>query len=412
MRRILVLAGLTGGALAACGPGVPTPTLGAVEFSGRVGSGEPNPGRTPRAELLLTWFEPAADGSGEVLRLVAATGEGWGEPRTVVAGRDFFVNWADFPSVARQADGTLSVHWLEKVEALPYAYHVMLSRSTDDGETWSAPMTVHDDVSPTEHGFVSMMPGRDGSLALVWLDGRNTRDRSVPGAAMQLRARFLDPAGRPGPEFLLDDRTCDCCQTALVETGDGALLAAWRDRSPEEIRDIAVSRFDGAAWSSPTHVGNDQWHFPACPVNGPALSVQEHEVAIAWFSAPEGDARVQVAFSEDDGRQFGPAIRIDEGSALGRVAAVHLAPDRVLVTWLVRHGTGGSVWARVVSSRGNPEPAWRLFETSPSRRSGFPRLAILGDDVLVAWTEVGDTGGIRVARLSGLVRGKVVVPTD
>ena len=50
-------------------------------------------------------------------------------------GYDWFVNWADVPSVVRLANGTLAGHWLQKSGADTYAYDVRLAYSHDDGKT-------------------------------------------------------------------------------------------------------------------------------------------------------------------------------------------------------------------------------------------------------------------------------------
>ncbi|MER8349348.1 sialidase family protein, partial [Acinetobacter baumannii] len=78
----------------------------------------------------------------------------WSAPRTIAEGGDWFVNWADTPHIAATADGALWAHWLQKSAAATYAYDVVLARSADGGASWSAPLRVNDDGTPTEHGFV------------------------------------------------------------------------------------------------------------------------------------------------------------------------------------------------------------------------------------------------------------------
>ena len=113
-------------------------TPGEVEFERPPGSGEPylSPGAEGRA--VLTWIEP--EGEASALRLAVRDGDGWSAPRTVRATDQLFVNWADFPSSVEMPDGTIAVHWLEKVAEAPYAYHVMLALSPDGGATWSEPV--------------------------------------------------------------------------------------------------------------------------------------------------------------------------------------------------------------------------------------------------------------------------------
>ena len=76
------------------------------------------------------------------------------------SGTDWFVNWADVPSVVRLADRTLAAHWLQKSGSDTYAYDVRLSFSRDDGNTWTPSITPHHDGTKTEHGFASLFPMR------------------------------------------------------------------------------------------------------------------------------------------------------------------------------------------------------------------------------------------------------------
>src|SRR5262245_50552005 len=77
-------------------------------------SGEPNLAAAPDGRVFLTWLEPR-DESSRRLRLAARQrGEAWSQPRTIAQGTDFFVNWADVPSLVALDDGTLLAHWLAK----------------------------------------------------------------------------------------------------------------------------------------------------------------------------------------------------------------------------------------------------------------------------------------------------------
>jgi hypothetical protein len=214
---------------------------------------------------------------------------------------------------------------------------------------------------------------------------------------MSLRFTTLAADGALGDDVLVDGRVCDCCQTAMVMTDAGRLVAAYRDRSEEEIRDIAVSRLEEGAWSEPYHVGNDNWHYSACPVNGPSLASAGETLAIVWYTEGGGDRRVQLAFSPDEGATFDAPVRVDDGDPLGRVDLEMLPDGSVLVVWLERVGEGGEIRARRVTTAGTPDPSWTVSTTSPTRRSGFPRLVARESDVVFAWTDASDDGGIRVA---------------
>jgi len=295
-------------------------------------------------------------------------------------------------------DGSWIAHWLARVPGGVYAYHVRLATSRDQGVTWSAPLTAHADTTPQEHGFVAMVPWDDSTAAVVWLDGREMRLAGPAAEAegdMTLRARTVTSGGVLGPEALLDARTCECCQTALARTATG-LVAAYRDRSPEEVRDIHVVRYTAGRWTAPAPVARDGWHYPGCPVNGPALAAADDTVAIAWYTAAGDAPRVFAAFSSDGGASWGERRPVDDGRPLGRVDVELLGDGSALVTWLESGQGQAELRARRVLPGGAPRRSWRVTASAAARSSGFPRVLRVGDELLFAWTEAD---GIRVAAL-------------
>ena len=378
-----------------CAAGEPAPAAPTIELSGVGGSSAPNLARAADGTAVLTWLEPLEQ-RRHALRVATRQGGRWSEPRTIATSDSFFVNWADFPSLVALPDGAWIVHWLARVPGGVYAYHVRLAVSRDRGATWSAPITVHADASPQEHGFVAMAPWDDSTATAVWLDGREMRLAGPAEEAegdMTLRARMVSSGGRLGAEALLDARTCECCQTALARTATG-LVAAYRDRSPEEIRDIAVVRYAGGQWTPPAPVAPDGWHYPGCPVNGPALAAAGDTVAIAWYTAAGDAPRVFAAFSHDGGASWSAARRVDDGRPLGRVDLELLDDGSALVTWIESGRGQAEVRARRVGAAGRLAESWRVAESSDARASGFPRLIRIGDEMLFAWT---GPDGIRVA---------------
>jgi hypothetical protein len=383
--------------------------LGEIEFQRPAGSGEPHLSAASDGTALLSWLE-RIDSDTHAFRLAVRSAGIWAETRTVREGASFVGNWADFPSAVQLESGMIVAHWLEWVADTPYAYHAMLSWSRDGGESWSDPIPAHRDDSPTEHGFVSIVPWHDGA-AVVWLDGRamgpssatsasGERERAARGD-MSLRFTTLDGEGRLGAELLLDDRTCECCQTSLVRTSEG-LVAAYRDRSEGEIRNIGIVRGGGEGWTAPAHVADDGWRISGCPVNGPQLSASGLDLVSAWFTGAGGEPRVNLAFSRDGGATFGPPIRVDEGGPVGRVDVELLEDGTAIVTWLEASGDEPGVMARWASPDGTLGPALLVTRTSGARASGFPRMTRLGREILFAWTLPGEDGGIRVraARLA------------
>ena len=204
----------------------------------------------------MSWLEPGPGQSTRLRFAVYRDGQ-FATPRTIAAGTDWFVNWADVPSIAALEDGTLAAHWLARNGTQTYAYGVRVSCSTDGGRHWSRPFWLHDDRSASEHGFVSILPQSRGQFLAIWLDGRAMESTGDT----QLWSRQFDARGRLGKEVLIDKRVCSCCPTSMTLAGNGA-LAVYRDRSAQEIRDISYVKWDGVRWTRPRPCHVDGWEIP------------------------------------------------------------------------------------------------------------------------------------------------------
>lgn len=351
------------------GPGASAPSIFALE-DGRV---------------ALSWTEPAAQ--GHAVKVAVGNETGWSVPATVVAANDLIVNWADFPSVAVLPDGTLAVHWLKETDITTYSYDVNIALSHDNGETWSDPVIPHRDRTLSQHGFVTLLPVSDNRLSVFWLDGRDYGSDDT--GAMQLRSADLAADGTLSSETVLDLRTCSCCQTSAAMAGDDTLLVAYRDRTEEEVRDISVVRRVDGVWSDPGSVHADGWEISGCPINGPAIGASGTDAVVAWFTAPMGAPAVKVAFSRDTGASFDPPFRIDSGEAAGRVDAQFLPDGSAVVTW-VEWTRAGEILrlCRVTPDAGCRTPQ-AIAVNSAAGSINFPRMAVSGNDVYIAWSQPG-----------------------
>ena len=364
-------------------------------------SREPELTPTQNGNVIMSWVERLSE-KRYALRAAVLESNGWSEARTVAEGDNWFVNWADFPSVIALNDGTLAAHWLVKSGAGTYAYDVNISTSKDGGRSWTKPIIPHRDQTQTEHGFVSLIPLSDGRLGAIWLDGRNMQnmketDEHAPAPeSMTLRYATIDANGILVDETQLDERVCECCQTSAAVTSEGPIVV-YRDRSATEVRDIYVVRQVNGSWTSPQPVYADNWQINGCPVNGPSVAADGSRVAVAWFSSIADTPRVKIAFSQNAGATFSPPIQVDDGTNVGRVDMLLLPDGSALVCWLSGDAQGGEIKVRRVQADGTVGPASVIARTDISRSSGFPRMARRGNEVHFAWTEFGKPARVRTA---------------
>ena len=366
------------------------PVVSSIATPAAPDSGQPQLSTSSRG-TLLSWVE--RQGQRAVLKFAERSGEGWTAPRVVAAGNDWFVNWADVPSVVRLADGTLVGHWLQKSGPDTYAYDVRLSYSSDEGKTWSPSFTPHSDGTKTEHGFASLFQMPQAGLGLVWLDGRGMKPaahdahgNAADQGAMSVRFGSFDKNWKQTAEEPVDLRVCECCPTAAAVTSEGPIVA-FRNRTDDEIRDISIARMERGKWTEPKAVFNDGWKIAACPVNGPMLSARGRDVAIAWFTATGDQGRTFVAFSQDAGRSFGQPIRLDDAGSLGRVDIELMADGSVLASWIEFADQTAQFRVRRIDRLGARSAPVTVSSIAGSRASGYPRMSAVGDEVVFAWTE-------------------------
>lgn len=322
---------------------------------------------------ILSWLE--SHGEHAMLKFAERTPMGWSEVGTVVSGSDVMVNAADVPSVRALPDGTLVAAWLQKSRD-PEGYDLRLAWSKDGGRTWSAAVSPHRADPKAQHGFASLFPMAGGGFGLIWLDGRET-------VGMTLRSAEFGPERAKRAELSVDDRVCECCPTSAAATSSGPIVV-FRDRSADETRDIAVSRFVGGKWTAPTFVHRDGWKINGCPVNGPSVSARGVDVGVGWFTVQGGTGHAFAAFSSDAGRTFGGPIRVDDGPAVGRVQIGVLKDRSAAVSWIESMKPGSQLKLRRIEPSGGRSPAVSVAE---GLGTTHPRLAAVRDEVILAWVE-------------------------
>jgi hypothetical protein len=354
------------------------------------GSGQPNLAVSPDGRIHLSWIERLGEGRYS-LRFARKERDGWSTPKVIAEGSNWFVNWADFPSMVALPDGSLAAHWLAKSGPGTFDYDVNISRSYDGGKTWGKPFVPHQDGVKAEHGFVSMFAAQDGSLAAVWLDGREMKpggDSHGHGQGnMTLRYVKINRDGKLSDEAVLDSRVCECCQTSAAMTADGPVVV-YRDRSEQEkeIRDISIVRLKAGKWSAPRPVFQDGWQLNGCPVNGPAVAAAGRRVAVAWFTGANNSSRVKLAFSNDAGESFAEPITVDDGNPTGRVDVMLLADGSAMVSWLEKLPEGGAVRLRRVKPDGKRDESITVAPSGTARSNGFPQMVRTSDALVFAWT--------------------------
>ena len=202
---------------------------------------------------------------------------------------------------------------------------------------------------------------------------------------MTLRSAVITPGGERQREQLVDASVCDCCQTDIAISSKGP-IAVYRDRTPDEVRDIYITRYSDGKWEPGTRLYADDWNIAGCPVNGPSIAADGDDVAVAWFSAANDAPVVRVRLSNNGGRTFGTPIEISAGRIAGYVGLTFIENGTLAVSWVARSTSGANkLRVRLVSMDGIPGETREVADIQQIRV--FPQLGYQNDHLFLFWSD-------------------------
>jgi hypothetical protein len=359
-----------------------------------------------KTSTLMSWVEPT--GNGHALKFAILQGERWVRQGVASQGENWFINWADYPSVVPVSDTFWVAHWLSRRQGgKRFDYDVSLSITNDAGKTWREIGHPHRDNAAAEHGFVTIFKESDHAAGIVWLDGREYAKKSEVAQQAEKSGNFalrytrIYADGSMDDEQVIDDNTCTCCSTSVAQTPAGA-IALWRGRTQAEIRDNRYALLVKGKWTSPSELGDEGWQIDACPVNGPSVASRGKQVVASWYTAQGDQPRVRLAFSADSGKSFDEPMVIDDNLPLGRMGLVWLDSQHAVASWLGKtheDSKKSDLNIRLLDKTGKVYVVQRIATLSGGRDTGVPQMVSNGDELIFAWTNPVPEYGITTVRL-------------
>jgi hypothetical protein len=352
----------------------------------KIGSRLPFLATLPSGEVAMSWIEPN-QGSFRQLLFATLKGRQWSKPQSITAGDGLMLNWADFPSIS--ASGRLRAsHWLERGTPGDGSYYLKIGikiglEGGPAKEQWKTVFSASAETADGYTGFLSFA-NFNNRLFAAFLHNKPS--------GTSLRMVQLQPDGKLLKEEVLDDDVCSCCQTSAAATENGPIVV-YRDHEQGHLRDISVIRNEKGTWTKPVALHRDGWQINACPVNGPTIVADGNFVAVAWYTGAQGNPRVLMTTSNNSGRSFSPPVRVDGGKPVGRVSialsdAAGKPEPFAAITWLERlDDASAAVQARIWRNNVGLSKVLAVAKVPSGRLSGFPRIALTGNTLLIAWTE-------------------------
>ena len=361
------------------------------------------PARKPRAQLGIgAAFAPdrslwvvALDADN---RLFVQSSPGtrplrWSAPRVLdTLGDAISADGENHPKLAFGPKGYAVISYTQP-GSKPYTGMIRMLRSTDGGQTFSLPFTVHADRQEITHRFESVAFDAQGVLHTLWLDKRDleTAPRagnksSYRGAAVY-RNTSLDGGATFGADIKLADHSCECCRIALATGPDGGLRALWRHVFEPNVRDHGFAALTTEPRAPVMRATFDDWHIDACPHHGPGLAAApDGGYHAVWFGmrkqGAEEVAAVRYARLNADGSPVLDSVRALP-DARAEHADVAAAGQRVAVVWRSVDGMTSTLKAWLSHDGGQTFGLQVLGRVSGD--NDHPRLAQQGERLVVVW---------------------------
>jgi hypothetical protein len=112
------------------------------------------------------------------------------------------------------------------------------------------------------------------------------------------------------------------------------------------------------------------------------------------MARPSARVAVMSWFSNDAGRSFGNPVRLDDASSLGKVDVEMLDDGSAVATWVEFANQRSSFRLRHIERSGMKSAPITIAGAAGGRIGGVPRLARAGDELVFAWVETPESGGI------------------
>lgn len=317
----------------------------------------------------------------------------WAPARVLdTAGDTVAADGENRPKLAFGPQGRVVLSYTQPL-ARPYTGRIRMLHSTDGGQTFSLPATVHADRQEITHRFESIAFDAQGVLHTVWIDKRDMeaaprvgKRSSYRGAAIY-RNESRDGGASFGPDLKVADHSCECCRIALARGADGRLRAMWRHVFEPNVRDHGFAVLGDAQPLQPVRATDDDWPVDACPHHGPGLApAPDGGFHAVWFGIrrePGGDvAAVRYARLAADGTPQPGSVRTlpDEWAEHADVMA---AGAKVAVVWRSVEGARSRLLAWLSRDGGAHFELRELAQRTGE--NDHPRLAQQGERMVVVW---------------------------
>ncbi len=252
------------------------------------------------------------------------SGRTWRAPRTVA--RSMAQGSRNFHALHVAQDSTVYVAWLESGDEAKSG--VYLTRSVDGGSSWRPPVRVAvEEACPCCRTAIAT--SSDGTVYLAWRSVAAGNVRDVVAARSTNRGETWTAPGRVhADDFVIDG--CPHAGPSMHVDAAGRVHIAWWTGAEGRAGVYYARAENGAAGFGPAiEISSGRLVRPSHV----QLALDGENVAVAWDDGVDSIPRVMLRVSRDAGRSFGASTVVSDVQAAGMFPVLTLGDGAVMIAW-------------------------------------------------------------------------------
>ena len=282
------------------------------------------------------------------LRFVSSNdgGKTWGAPSTVTPDNVF--GSYDDQALMVTANGGVFVSWI--AEGANDTSHVFFARSANAGKTWSKPRAVDIDAS-CSCCKTSFAAGTDGSLYLAWRKRFTGEVRDVVvSRSIDDGATWSKPTRVYADEWQLN--YCTDAGPSLQVAKNGTVHIAWFTGKLGRAGTQYAQSIDSAkTFSKPTELRLAANSRPSHVQLALSSDADQKTVIVVWDDGTIVVPQIVMRVSRDAGKTFAPAQAVSAAGVQAMYPTEVLRGDTVRVVWQERSAAGETADSLVKDKR-------------------------------------------------------------
>ena len=250
---------------------------------------------------------------------------------------------------------------------------IFFAKSADGGNTFGAPINLSADTHGQSAYAAFAQKGKD--VYVVW-------QTSLTGTADVYLAKSTDGGDTFGKPVLISDSTKLAAFPQLA-VSDNHVYFSWLEMAEDNSTNIVFAKSDDGA----NTIGNLTYMTSHSGNSGlPKLVATGSQVYLVWEDNSQKNFEIYLRKSNDYGSTFDTPVDISTSSGQSGTPQIVVSNDKVYAVWM--DDTSGNfdiLFAK--SSDGGKSFGAPVNISKLHTDSGYPQLAVSGDNVYVTWTQ-------------------------